>query len=84
MGGPAGPRPHPPNPGPVRHLSHDRKGFEHEHNVEKLTLGVVVLETANNQMASYERLLDDLIRQIQKCRAGTGGPCKRSRTLTLP
>lgn len=41
------------------------KGFEHEHNVEKLTFGVVVLETANNQMPSYERLLEDLIGEIR-------------------
>ena len=46
------------------------KGFEHEHNVEKLTFGVVVLETTNNQMPSYERLLDDLRRQIQSISAG--------------
>jgi predicted nuclease of predicted toxin-antitoxin system len=46
------------------------KGFEHEHNVEKLTFGVVVLETANNQMPSYERLLEDLIRKIQSVAPG--------------
>jgi len=46
------------------------KGFEYEHNVEKLTFGVVVLETANNQMPSYERLLEDLIGQIRSISAG--------------
>jgi predicted nuclease of predicted toxin-antitoxin system len=46
------------------------KGFEHEHNVEKLTFAVVVLETANNQMPSYERLFEDLIRQIQSAAPG--------------
>src|SRR5258707_9399943 len=46
------------------------KGFEYEHNVEKLTFGVVVLETANNQMESYERLFEDLIRKIQDIARG--------------
>ncbi len=46
------------------------KGFEYEHNVEKLMFGVVVLETANNQMPSYERLLEDLIGQIRSIVAG--------------
>ena len=46
------------------------KGFEYEHNVEKLTFGVVVLETANNQMPSYERLLQELIGQIRSVAAG--------------
>src|ERR1043166_554854 len=40
------------------------KGFEFEHNLEGLSFGVIVLEAANNQMASYERLLEELIRQI--------------------
>jgi predicted nuclease of predicted toxin-antitoxin system len=46
------------------------KRFEYEHNVEKLAFGVVVLETANNQMPSYERLLEDLIGQIRTISAG--------------
>lgn len=41
------------------------KGFEYEHNVEKFSFGVVVLETANNQIPSYERLLQDLTSQIE-------------------
>jgi hypothetical protein len=60
-------RPHsrPPNPGRFDTFLTIDKGFEYEHNVEKLTFSIVVLETANNQMPSYERLLEDLIRQIQ-------------------
>jgi len=46
------------------------KGFEHEHNLDNLTFGVVVLETANNQMPSYDRLWEDLIRQIQTISPG--------------
>jgi hypothetical protein len=41
------------------------KGFEFEHNMKKLSFGVIVLETANNQMPSYERVLEELIRLIQ-------------------
>ena len=46
------------------------KGFEFEHNVEKLSFGIIVLEAANNQMPSYERLLDDLINNIQNASRG--------------
>ena len=46
------------------------KGFEFEHNLDKLSFGIIVLETANNQMPSYERLLEDLIRQIQSAAPG--------------
>ena len=32
------------------------KGFEFEQNVSKLSFGIIVLETANNQLPSYERV----------------------------
>ena len=41
------------------------KGFEFEHDLKKLWFGIIVLTTANNQMPSYERLLEELVRQIQ-------------------
>jgi CRISPR-associated protein Csb1 len=41
------------------------KGFEFEHDLKRLSFGIVVLETANNQMPSYERVLQDLVRLIQ-------------------
>jgi hypothetical protein len=41
------------------------KGFEFEHDLRKLPYGIIVLTAANNQMPSYERLLEDLVRQIQ-------------------
>lgn len=41
------------------------KGFEFEHNLKKLSFGIIVLTTANNQMPSYEKLLEELVRQIQ-------------------
>jgi predicted nuclease of predicted toxin-antitoxin system len=40
------------------------KGFEFEHNLKKLSFGIIVLRAANNQMPSYERLLEELIRQV--------------------
>jgi len=41
------------------------KGFEFEHNLEQLSFGIIILEAANNQMPSYERLLEGLLSQIQ-------------------
>jgi hypothetical protein len=40
------------------------KGFEFEHNLKKFSFGVIVLETANNQMPSYERVLEALVEMI--------------------
>ena len=40
------------------------KGFEFEHDLKKLPFGIVVLETANNQMPSYERVMQELVRLI--------------------
>jgi len=41
------------------------KGFEFEHDLKKLSFGIIILETANNQMPSYQRVLEELVRQIQ-------------------
>jgi hypothetical protein len=41
------------------------KGFEFEHNLKNLSFGVIVLETANNQMPSYERVSEELVWLIQ-------------------
>ena len=41
------------------------KGFEFEHDLKQFSFGIIVLTTANNQMPSYERLLEELVRQIQ-------------------
>ncbi|MGA3017579.1 MAG: hypothetical protein ABSF62_10710 [Bryobacteraceae bacterium] len=46
------------------------KGFEFQHDLKKLSFGIIVLTTANNQMPSYERLLDELVRQIQHVSPG--------------
>ena len=41
------------------------KGFEFEHDLRQLSFGIIVLTAANNQMPSYERLLEELVRQIK-------------------
>jgi predicted nuclease of predicted toxin-antitoxin system len=46
------------------------KGFEFEHNLKRLAFGIIILTTANNQMPSYERLLQELVRQIQQVLPG--------------
>ena len=46
------------------------KGFEFEHDLKKLSFGIIVLTTANNQMPSYERVLEELVRQIQHLSPG--------------
>jgi hypothetical protein len=46
------------------------KGFEFEHDLKERPFGIIVLTAANNQMPSYERLLDELTRQIQSVRTG--------------
>jgi predicted nuclease of predicted toxin-antitoxin system len=46
------------------------KGFEFEHDLKKLSFAIIVLTTANNQMPSYERLLEELFRQIERAIPG--------------
>jgi hypothetical protein len=41
------------------------KGFEFEHDLKTLSFGIIVLTTENNHMPSYDRLLEDLVSQIQ-------------------
>jgi predicted nuclease of predicted toxin-antitoxin system len=46
------------------------KGFEFEQNLKMLSFGVVLLETTNNQMPSYERMLEEMISAIQLVEPG--------------
>lgn len=46
------------------------KGFEFEHDLAKLSFGIIVLTTANNQMPSWERVLGELVLQIPQVRPG--------------
>src|SRR5437764_10063296 len=46
------------------------KGFEFEHNLKELSFGIIVLTAGNNQMPSYERLLEELVRQIERVSSG--------------
>jgi hypothetical protein len=46
------------------------KGFEFEHDLKKLSFGIIVVTAANNQMSSNERILEELARQIQDVKPG--------------
>ncbi|MGD0362143.1 MAG: hypothetical protein ABSC93_14805 [Bryobacteraceae bacterium] len=46
------------------------RGFEYEHDLKKLSFGIVVVETVNNQMPSYERVMQELVRHIQSIAPG--------------
>ena len=46
------------------------KGFEFEHDLRELPFAITVLTTANNQMPSWERLLDELVRQVLHVASG--------------
>jgi hypothetical protein len=58
------------------------KGFEFEHDLKNLSFGIIVLTTTNNQMPSYERPLDELLRQIQDVPPETTGSRDRPGLLT--
>ena len=46
------------------------RGFEFEHNLSELSFGIIVMTTPDNQMPSYERLLEALVCQIQEVGPG--------------
>jgi len=46
------------------------KGFEFEHDLKRLSFGIIVLTAANNQMPSYERMLGELVQQIRAVSPG--------------
>ena len=70
MDGPKGPCPHPQIEGRYDVFLTIDKGFEFEHDLKKLSFGIIVLTAANNQMPCYERLLEELIEQIQHLNPG--------------
>lgn len=45
------------------------KGFEFD--LRKLAFGIIVIQTTNNQMPSYERLMQDLVRLVGSVAPGT-------------
>jgi len=47
------------------------KGFAFEQNLRKLSLGIVILETHDNQMPSYERVLPELVAAIETVESGS-------------
>ena len=50
-----------PNPGRLDIFLTIDKGFEFEHNLEQLSFGIIILEAANNQLPSKDRLLERLV-----------------------
>lgn len=46
------------------------KGFAFEHNLRKISFGIVIIETENNQMPSYERVLPDIVATLRTVRPG--------------
>jgi predicted nuclease of predicted toxin-antitoxin system len=46
------------------------KGFAFEHNLGKISLGIVVVETDTNQMPSYERILPELLAAVPVIQPG--------------
>jgi hypothetical protein len=60
------------------------KGFEFEHDLRRLFFGIIVLTATTNQMPSYERLLDELFRQIQAVLPGQVIHAIDPELLTLP
>jgi hypothetical protein len=46
------------------------KGLEFEHDLKKLSFGIVVVATANNQRPYYERVMQELVRLIQRVAPG--------------
>ena len=70
MGGLKGPYSYPEHRGRFDVFLTIDKGFEFEHHIKKFSFRIIVLTVANNQMPSYERLFEDLLRQIQSAEAG--------------
>ena len=41
------------------------KGFEFEHNLERLSFGIVIVESRNNQMPAYDSIWRELVGVIE-------------------
>jgi predicted nuclease of predicted toxin-antitoxin system len=46
------------------------KGFEFEHNLKKLTFGIVIVHVAKNRIAFYRPLFDVLAAAVERVRPG--------------
>jgi predicted nuclease of predicted toxin-antitoxin system len=46
------------------------KGFEHEHNLKKLALGIVIVHVERNRMEHYPPLLADLAQAVEHIKPG--------------
>jgi hypothetical protein len=46
------------------------KGFEHEHNLKKLTFGIVIVHVQRNRMEYYRPLFSALVDAVERVKAG--------------
>jgi len=46
------------------------KGFEHEHNLKKLTFGIVIVHVPKNRIESYRPLFQALASAVERVRPG--------------
>jgi predicted nuclease of predicted toxin-antitoxin system len=46
------------------------KGFEHEHNLKRLTFGIVIVHVKRNRMEYYRPLFASLINAVEHVKAG--------------
>jgi hypothetical protein len=46
------------------------KGFEHEHNLRKLTFGIVIVHVPRNRMEYYRPLFPALVDAVERVKAG--------------
>lgn len=46
------------------------RGFEYQHNVKELSLGIVIVHVTRNKVVFYRELASDLLAAVTKVRAG--------------
>lgn len=46
------------------------QGFEHEHNLKKLTFGIVIVHVSRNRMEYYSPMFPALLAAVERIKAG--------------
>jgi predicted nuclease of predicted toxin-antitoxin system len=46
------------------------KGFEHEHNLKKLSFGIIIVHVARNRMEYYRPLFQSLLQAVERVKPG--------------
>jgi predicted nuclease of predicted toxin-antitoxin system len=46
------------------------KGFEHEHNLKKLSFGIVIVHVLRNRMEYYRPLFQSLVEAVERVKPG--------------